>query len=51
MQLIKVVSRKSKIDGVIFLGGAHTQQDFRKRILSLTGNEPHPHLSAMNFAR
>ena len=34
----------SKIDDIIFRRGAHTQQDFRKLILNLTGSEPHPHL-------
>ena len=29
----------SKIDGIIFRGGAHAQQVFRKRILNLTGSE------------
>ena len=41
----------SKIDDIIFRGGAHTQQEFRKQILNLTGSEPHPHISAINFAR
>ena len=40
----------SKIDGIIFRGGAHTQQDFRQRILNLIGSEHHPHVSAINFA-
>ena len=56
MQLIKVSLERlmttSKIDEIIFHGGAHIQQDFRKRILNLTASEPHPHVSAIiNFAR
>ena len=39
----------SKIDDIIFREGAHTQQDFRQRILNLTGSKPHPHVSAINF--
>ena len=39
----------SKIDDIIFRGGAHTLQDFRQRILNLTGSESHPHVSAINF--
>ena len=40
----------SKIDDIIFRRGAHTQQDFRKLILSLTGSEPHPYpLSQQRF--
>ena len=34
----------SKIYGIIPCGGTHTQQDFRQRILNLTGSEPHPHI-------
>ena len=32
----------SKIDGITFCGGAHTQQGSRKLILNLTESEPHP---------
>ena len=32
----------SKIDGIAFRGGAHTQQGSRKLILNLTGSESHP---------
>ena len=39
----------SKIDDTIFRGGAHTQQDFRQRILNLTGSEPYPLVSAINL--
>ena len=39
----------SKIDDIIFHGGAHTQQDFRQGILNLTESESHPHASAINF--
>ena len=34
----------SKIDGIAFRGGAHTQQGSRKLILNLTGSESHPQL-------
>ena len=30
----------STIDEITFRGGAHTQQNFRQRILNLTGSEP-----------
>ena len=39
----------SKIDDITFRGGAGTQQDFREKILNLTGSEPHPYVSAINF--
>ena len=41
----------SKIDDIIFRGGAHTQKNSKQRILNLTGSEPHPHVSAINFTR
>ena len=34
----------SKIDGIAFRGGAHTQQGSRKLNLNLTGSESHPQL-------
>ena len=34
----------SKIDGIAFRGGAHTQQGSRKLILNLTGSESYPQL-------
>ena len=34
----------SKIDGIAFRCGAHTQQGSRKLILNLTGSESHPQL-------
>ena len=34
----------SKIDGIAFRGGEHTQQGSRKLILNLTGSESHPQL-------
>ena len=34
----------SKIDGIAFRGGAHTQQGSKKLILNLTGSEYHPQL-------
>ena len=40
----------SKIYDIKFCGGARTQQDFWKRVLNLAGSEPHPHVSAINFA-
>ena len=48
IQLRKVVSRM--IDDIILRGGAHTQKDSKLRILNLTGSEPHPHVSAINFS-
>ena len=42
---------RSKIDDIIFRGEAHTQEDFKQRILNLTGSEPHSHASAINIAR
>ena len=39
----------SKIDGITFCGGAHTQKGFRKSILSLNGSESHPHMFAKYF--
>ena len=37
-------TNKSKIDGIAFRGGAHTQQGSRKLILNLPGSESHPQL-------
>ena len=34
----------SKIDGIVFRDGVHTQQGSRKLILNLTGSESHPQL-------
>ena len=39
-----VRTNTSKIDGIAFRGGAHTQQGSRKLILNLTGSESHPQL-------
>ena len=39
----------SKIEDIIFRGTAHTQQDFRQRILNLTKSESHPYVFAIDF--
>ena len=41
----------SKIYDIIFRGGPYTQQDFRKRVLNLTGRDPYPYVSGINFTR
>ena len=40
----------SKVYDIIFWGGAHIQEDFRKRIRKMTETDPHPHVSAIKFA-
>ena len=35
---------------LIFRGRAHTHKDSRQRTLNLSSSEPHPHVSAINFA-
>ena len=49
-QSLEILMTTSKIDDIIFRGGAHTQNDPKQGILNLTGSESHPHVSAMNFA-
>ena len=50
IQSIERLMTTSKIDDIIFHGGAHTQKDSKQWILNLAGREPHPDVSAMNFA-
>ena len=50
IQSIERLMTTSKIDDIIFHGGAHTQKDSKQWILNLAGSEPHPDVSAMNFA-